>query len=44
MKLSPNHAFNRTPPIQAFYLASVGGGGPVNLVSLGMNIPCRGSQ
>jgi hypothetical protein len=24
------------PPVRAFYLASIGGGGPVNLVSLGL--------
>jgi hypothetical protein len=33
--LPPNHVFNRPPPVKAFYLATVGGGVPVNLVSLG---------
>jgi hypothetical protein len=34
----PNHAFNRTRRYGAFYLAIVTGGGPVNLVPLGVNI------
>jgi len=34
-KQSPNQAFQPDPPVRAFYLASVGGGGPVNLVSSG---------
>jgi hypothetical protein len=33
-----NRAFNRTP-VPAFHLATVGGGAPVNLVSLGVEIP-----
>jgi hypothetical protein len=32
----PNHAFNRDPPVRAFYLAIIGGGGPVKLVLLGV--------
>jgi len=33
--MGPNHAFNRTRRLRAFYLANAGGGGPVNLVLLG---------
>jgi hypothetical protein len=41
----PNPALNAEPrvqpdpPVRAFYLASAGGGGPVNLVSLGVMQP-----
>src|SRR5207244_311096 len=41
----PFHSFKRDPPVRAFCLASAGGGGPVNLVSLGvLRSPHRSSH
>ena len=37
--MKPNYAFNRTPPVRTFYLTSISGGGPVNLVLLGVLRP-----
>ena len=37
-RLTPNHAFQPDPRVRAFYLANVGGGGPVNLVLLGLTV------
>ena len=34
IELPPNHALQPDPPVRAFFLANVGGGGPVNSVLL----------